>query len=86
MTVSATGRRKRVLVVNVFFDEYRRLNGSPYRAPRGMGHVYLAGVFSRHLCDVRLYSEQYSGVLDDPKLLAWPDMLVMTGHGGVVIC
>lgn len=57
MTVSATGARKRVLVVNVFFDEYRRLKGSPYRAPRGMGHVYLAGAFSRLLCDVRLYSE-----------------------------
>lgn len=71
--------RKRILVVNVFFDEYRRMNGSPYRAPRAMGHVYLAGAFSRQLCEVRLYSEQYSGVLDDPKLLAWPDMLVMTG-------
>ena len=44
-----------------------------------MGHVYLAGAFSHQLCDVRLYSKQYSGVLDDPKLLAWPDMLVMTG-------
>ena len=73
------GARKRILVVNVFFDEYRRLNGSPYRAPRGMGHVYLAGAFSRSLCDVRLFSEQYSGVLNDPKLLAWADMLVMTG-------
>lgn len=75
----ASGTRKRVLVVNVFFDEYRRMNGSPYRAPRAMGHVYLAGAFSRQLCEVRIYSEQFNGVLDDPKLLAWPDMLIMTG-------
>ncbi len=68
-----------MLIVNVFFDEYRRTNGSPFRTPRAMGHIYLAGAFSRQLCDVRVYSEQYSGVLDDRDLLAWPDMLVMTG-------
>ena len=71
--------RKRVLVVNAFMDEYRRTRGSPYRAPRAMGAVYLAGVFSSALCDVRVYSEQYSGALKDTRLLAWPDMLVMTG-------
>jgi hypothetical protein len=80
--VRHTGKRitpMRVLVVNVFFDEYRRMNGSPYRVPRAMGHIYLAGAFSRSRCDVRIYCEQYSGVLEDLKLLAWPDMLVLTG-------
>ena len=43
---SAIGR-KRVLIVNVFLDEYRRLGGSPFRVPRAMGPVYLAGAFTR---------------------------------------
>jgi hypothetical protein len=71
--------RKRVLIVNAFFDEYRRTTGSPYRVPRAMGPVYLAGAFDAVRCDVRLYSEQYSGPLLDPALLGWPDMLVLTG-------
>ncbi len=74
-----SNERKRVLVVNAFMDEYRRTRGSPFRVPRAMGPVYLAGVFSPALCDVRIYSEQYSGVLKDTRLLAWADMLVMTG-------
>jgi radical SAM superfamily enzyme YgiQ (UPF0313 family) len=44
-----------------------------------MGAAYLAGAFSSDCCDVRLHCEMYSGPLDDPSLLAWPDMLVMTG-------
>lgn len=75
---SAIGR-KRVLIVNVFLDEYRRLGGSPFRVPRAMGPVYLAGAFSEASCELRIYSEQYSGVLKNMRLLAWPDMLVMTG-------
>lgn len=71
--------RKRVLIVNAFFDEYWRSAGSPYRVPRAMGPIFLAGAFAAELCDVRVYSEQYSGPLQDPRLLAWPDMLVLTG-------
>ncbi len=74
-----SNERKRVLIVNAFLDEYRRTDGSPYRAPRAMGPVYLAGAFTSALCDVRLYNEQYSGVLEDLRLLGWPDMLVLTG-------
>jgi hypothetical protein len=44
-----------------------------------MGPVYLAGAFAPETCELRLYNEQYSGVLDDLDLLAWPDMLVLTG-------
>ncbi|HKX09759.1 MAG TPA: radical SAM protein [Stellaceae bacterium] len=78
--VAAAGPgQKRVLIVNAFFDEYWRTRGSPARVPRAMGPVFLAGAFSRELCDVRLYSEQYSGPLHDPSLLAWPDVLVLTG-------
>lgn len=71
--------RKRVLIVNAFLDEYRRLGGSPFRVPRAMGPVYLAGAFSEASCELRIYSEQYSGVLKDMRLLAWPEMLVLTG-------
>ena len=71
--------RKRILIVNAFFDEYRRTGGSPARVPRAMGPVFLAGAFSRERCDVRLYSEQYSGPLHDTRLLAGADMLVLTG-------
>ncbi len=44
-----------------------------------MGPAYLAGVFNRNFCNVRLYDEVSSGSLEDPQLLAWPDMLVLTG-------
>lgn len=71
--------RKRILIVNAFFDEYRRTGGSPARVPRAMGPEFLAGAFARELCDIRVYSEQYSGPLTDMRLLAWPDMLVLTG-------
>ena len=71
--------RKRVLIVNVFFDEYRCTTGSPYRVPQTMAPCFLAGAFSARACDLRIYNEQYSGVLRDAHLLAWPDMLVLTG-------
>ncbi len=74
-----TAVRKRVLIVNVFLDEYRRTTGSPYRIPQAMAPCFLAGAFSAEACDLRLYNEQYSGVLRDADLLAWPDMLVLTG-------
>ncbi len=71
--------RKRILIVNVFFDDFRRTTGSPNKVPQSMGPAYLAGAFSRETCDVRLYNEQRSGSLHDVKLLGWPDMLVLTG-------
>lgn len=71
--------RRRVLIVNAFLDEYRRTRGSPYRVPRAMGPPHLAGAFAPEMWDIRLYNEQYSGLLTDARLLAWPDMLVLTG-------
>ena len=71
--------RKRVLVVNAFFDEYRRTSGSRYRFPGAMGHVYLAGTFNPATTEVRTYNEQFSGPLRDRALLGWPDLLVLTG-------
>jgi len=71
--------RKRVLIVNAFLDEYRRTRGSPFRVPRAMGPPTLAGAFTPDLWEIRLYNEQYSGLLTDFDLLGWPDLLVLTG-------
>ena len=71
--------RKRILVVNCYFDDSRLPIPRTNKLPRPMGPAYLAGAFSRELCEVRLHCEMYSGPLEDPQLLAWPDMLVLTG-------
>ncbi len=71
--------KKRILIVNCFFDEMRFTVGRNTQIPQAMGPVYLAGAFSQRLCDVRLYNEMSSGPLEDEKLLSWPDMLVLTG-------
>lgn len=80
--VAESGKRsakKRVLIVNAYFDDLRRKGGRPFSAPQALGPTYLAGAFSQEHCEIRLYNEQYSGSLHDPKLLGWPDMLVLTG-------
>jgi hopanoid C-2 methylase len=72
--------RKRVLIVNCYFDdESRQPQPRKRKLPKPMGTVYLAGAFARESCEVRVYCETYSGPLDDPGLLGWPDMLVLTG-------
>ena len=74
-------RRKRVLIVNCYFDDARLGAARPAKIPHSMGPAYLAGAVSRSHCDVRLYCEMISGPLHDSHLLAWPDMLVLTGLG-----
>ncbi|MDX6696031.1 MAG: hopanoid methylase [Blastocatellia bacterium] len=76
---SASGRRKRALIVNCYFDDSRQPLRRTTKIPQAMGPVYLAGAFSRERCDVRVYTELYSGPLEDEALLSWPDMLVLTG-------
>ena len=70
--------RRRVLIVNAYFDELRR-GARPFSVPTAMGPVHLAGAFDRERCDVRVYNEQHGGPLLDRDLLGWPDMLVLTG-------
>ena len=73
-------RRKRILIVNCYFDDDRRqAQRCTRKLPKPMGPVYLAGAFAREFCEVRVYCEMFSGPLEDPRLLEWPDMLVMTG-------
>ena len=70
--------RKKVLLVNCYFDDVRGPARRPRKVPHAIGPVYLAGALSS-LCEVRLYNEVPSGPLEDPALLGWPDMLVLTG-------
>jgi hypothetical protein len=71
--------RKRVLVVNCYLDETREPLSRANKIPQAMGPAYLAGAFSPERCEIRLYSELFSGPLEDEHLLGWPDMLVLTG-------
>jgi hypothetical protein len=71
--------RKRVLIVNCFFDDSHRRVRRTGKIPQAMAPVYLAGAFSRRACEIKLYDEVSSGPLEDEALLSWPDMLVLTG-------
>jgi len=78
-TRPANSRRKRVLIVNCYFDDSRQPIRRTTKIPQSVGPIYLAGAFSRELCDVRCYTELASGPLEDETLLSWPDVLVLTG-------
>src|SRR6267142_4849394 len=71
--------RKRVLVVNCYFDDSRQPIRRTTKIPQAVGPIYLAGAFSRELCEVRCYTELASGPLEDEQFLSWPDVLVLTG-------
>ena len=68
-----------MLVVNCYFDDSRHPIRRTTKIPQAVGPIYLAGAFSRDLCEVRCYTELASGPLEDEDLLSWPDMLVLTG-------
>jgi hypothetical protein len=74
-----TPQRKRVLIVNCFLDETRRLVGRPHFVPQAIGPAYLAGAFNRELVDIRLYNELSSGPFLNEKLVEWAQMVVLTG-------
>ena len=71
--------RKRVLIVNCYFDDSRLPLRRTTKVPQAVGPIYLAGAFDRERCEVRCYTELASGPLEDESLLSWPDMLVLTG-------
>lgn len=71
--------KKRILIVDCFFDDSRLPARRTTKMPQVLGPVYLAGAFKPELCEIRLYNEVDSGPLLDEGLLGWPDMLVMTG-------
>jgi hypothetical protein len=47
--------RKRVLIVNCYLDFSRLPIHRTTKIPQAVGPIYLAGAFSRSLCDVRCY-------------------------------
>jgi hypothetical protein len=71
--------RRRVLVVNCYLDYSRAPIRRPNKFPQAVAPIYLAGAYSRELCEVRCYDETSSGPLLDASLLGWPDMLVLSG-------
>ena len=73
--------RKNVLIVNCYFPEMREPIKRVNETPNASAPVLLAGHFAQDHCDVRLYNEVNSGFIEvyAPELLAWPDMLVLTG-------
>lgn len=75
----AVSRKKRVLVVNCYFDDSRLSLKRTLKFPQPLAPAYLAGHFARESCEVRCYNEVSDGPLEDEHLLGWPDMLVLTG-------
>ncbi len=75
----ATPPRKRILVVNCYFDDSRQPIKRTTKIPQAVGPIYLAGAFARELCDVVCYTEVASGPLEDEQMLSGLDMLVLTG-------
>ncbi len=71
--------KKKILIVNCCFDEFRYPVRRQTKIPQAMGPAFLAGAFSTNLCEIKLYNEQYSGPLENDRLLSFPDMLVLTG-------
>jgi radical SAM superfamily enzyme YgiQ (UPF0313 family) len=71
--------RKRVLIVNCYFDDSHRSVRRKWKIPHAMAPAYLAGAFASRACDIRLYDEVSGGPLEDEALLSWPDMLVLSG-------
>lgn len=76
--IQRSSRKKRILIVNCYFDDSHRPLHRTLKVPQAMGPAYLAGAFAPALCEIRLYSELSSGPLEDPRLLGWPDLLVLT--------
>lgn len=70
---------KKVLTVSLHFDDSHRPVRRKNKLPQGMGAAFLAGAFAPEHCHIKIYSEVYSGPLEDEKLLSWPDMIVLTG-------
>jgi len=71
--------RKRVLIVNCYFDTTREPIPRTYKIPQTIAPVVLAGELSTSACEVRVHNEHAQGHLTDRALLGWADMLVLTG-------
>ena len=71
--------KKKILLVTLHFDDSHEPVRRRNKLPQGMGAVFLAGAFAEKFCEIKVYSELFSGPLEDEKILGWPDMVVLTG-------
>lgn len=76
---SPHGGRRRVLIVNCYADETRRAVARVGKVPQTIGPVFLAGAFPEDRWAIRIHNEHSDGPLEDPAILGWPDLLVLTG-------
>lgn len=79
LPLGPVGRKRRALIVNCYADETRRRVARAHKVPQTLGPVFLAGALEPGLWDIRLYNEIFHGSLEDEHLLAWPDLIVLTG-------
>jgi len=80
-TKNAVVTSKKILIINCYFPEVRESIRRSNEVPDTAAPVLLAGFFDSNHCEVKLYNEVNSGHVEvyNPKLLQWPDMVVMTG-------
>lgn len=71
--------RRRALVVNCYADETRRPVARTWKIPQTLGPIFLAGGLNPDLWEIRLYNELCHGPLEDARVLAWADLVVLTG-------
>ncbi|MEP2759805.1 MAG: radical SAM protein [Hyphomicrobiales bacterium] len=74
-----TSRKRRILIVNAYFDPWRSASPTRLFVPRAMAPYYLAGYFDRDHCEVRVWDEMYHGALLKRSMFEWPDIVVFTG-------
>lgn len=71
--------RRRVLIINAYFNPWRKATPTRWFIPRPMAPFYLAGYFNSDRVDVRVWDEVFDGALLDDRLFDWPDLVVFTG-------
>ena len=70
---------KRALIVNCYADETRQRVARRHKIPMALGPAFLAAGLNPDAWQIRLHNEQSDGALEDRQLLAWPDLVVLTG-------
>lgn len=75
----AADRKKRILIVNAYFDPWRVATPTRAFVPRAMAPYYLAGHFNPVLSEIKVWDEVFHGALLNRRMFEWPDMVVLTG-------
>lgn len=72
-------KNRKVLIINAYFNPWRKSTPTRWFIPRAMAPIYLAGYFNRDNVEVRVWDEVFDGTLLDARLFGWPDLVVFTG-------